>query len=93
LAKSTNYECSFLHPPVTPSLFCPNILLNTLFSNTLSLCSSLNVKDQVSHPNRIARKVKPRRIGWAVIAAHVGTTTKSYRDPGRKFQGPKYISG
>jgi hypothetical protein len=24
-------------------LFCPNILLSTLFSNTLSLCSSLNV--------------------------------------------------
>jgi hypothetical protein len=28
----------------------PNILLNTLFSKTLSLCSSLKVKDQVSHP-------------------------------------------
>jgi hypothetical protein len=27
-----------------------NILLNTLFSNTLSLCTSLNVRDQVSHP-------------------------------------------
>jgi hypothetical protein len=26
--------CSFLHPPVTPSLCDPNILLNTLFSNT-----------------------------------------------------------
>jgi hypothetical protein len=26
--------CSFLHPPVTLSLFGPNILLNTLFSNT-----------------------------------------------------------
>jgi hypothetical protein len=29
-------------PPVTSSLFGPNILLSTLFSNTLSLCSSLN---------------------------------------------------
>jgi polysaccharide pyruvyl transferase WcaK-like protein len=28
----------------------PNILLSTLFSNTLNLCSSLNVRDQVSHP-------------------------------------------
>jgi hypothetical protein len=28
----------------------PNILLITLFSNTLSLRSSLNVSDQVSHP-------------------------------------------
>jgi hypothetical protein len=29
---------SFLHPPVTPSLFGPNILLSTMLSNTLSLC-------------------------------------------------------
>jgi hypothetical protein len=29
---------SFLQPPVTSSLFCPNILLSTLFSNSLSLC-------------------------------------------------------
>ena len=39
--------CSFLHSPVTPSLLGPNILLNTLLSNTLSLRSSLNVSDQV----------------------------------------------
>jgi hypothetical protein len=31
--------CSFLQPPVTSSLFGSNIILNTLFSNTLSLCS------------------------------------------------------
>jgi hypothetical protein len=42
--------CNFLHYPVTSSLLSPNILLRTLFSNTLSLCSSLNVIDQVSHP-------------------------------------------
>jgi hypothetical protein len=28
-----------------------NNLLSTLFSNTLSLCSSLNVSDQVAHPS------------------------------------------
>jgi hypothetical protein len=28
--------CSFLRPPVSSSLFGPNILLNTLFSNTLT---------------------------------------------------------
>jgi hypothetical protein len=38
---------SFLHLPITSSLFSPNILLSTLFSNTLSLCPSLNVRDQV----------------------------------------------
>jgi hypothetical protein len=32
------------------SLLGPNILLNTLLSNTLSLQSSLNFSDQVSHP-------------------------------------------
>ena len=41
--------CNFLHSPVTSSFLGPNIL-NTLFSNTLSLCSFLNVSDQVSHP-------------------------------------------
>jgi len=42
--------CNFLHSPVTSSLLAPNTLLNTLFPNTLSLRSSLNVSDQVSHP-------------------------------------------
>ena len=35
----------------------PNILFNTLFSDTLSLHSSLNVSDQVSHPYKIAGKI------------------------------------
>jgi hypothetical protein len=48
--------CSSLHPPVTSSLFGPNIFLSTLFSNALSLCSSLNVGDQVSHTYRTSGK-------------------------------------
>ena len=43
---------SVLHSLVTSSLFGPNILLNTLFSHTLSLRSSLNVSDQVSNPSK-----------------------------------------
>jgi hypothetical protein len=35
----------------------PNILLSTLFSNALILCSSLNVSDQVSHPYRTKDKI------------------------------------
>jgi hypothetical protein len=31
-------------------LLGPNVLLSTLFSKTLSIRSSLNVSDQVSHP-------------------------------------------
>jgi hypothetical protein len=42
--------CSFLQPPITSSLFSPNILISTLFSNTFSLYSSLHVRGQVSHP-------------------------------------------
>jgi hypothetical protein len=41
--------CNFLHTAVTSSLFCPNILLRTLFSKILSVLL-FNVKDQVSHP-------------------------------------------
>jgi hypothetical protein len=53
---SSSY-CSFLQPPTTSSLSGPNILLSTLFSNTLSLCPSLNVRDQVSLPYRTTGKI------------------------------------
>jgi hypothetical protein len=49
--------CNFLHYPVTSSLLGANILLKTLFSNTLSLRSSLNISDQVSHPYRTTGKI------------------------------------
>ena len=49
--------CSFLHSPVTLPLLGPNILLSTLFSNTLSLRSSLNVTDQVLHPYKTTGKI------------------------------------
>ena len=44
--------CSLLHSPVTSYLLGPNILLNTMFSNTLSFLSSRRVNDQVSHPHK-----------------------------------------
>jgi hypothetical protein len=49
--------CIFLHYPVTSSLLGPNIPLSTLFSNTLSLCPSLKVRDQVSHPYKTTGKI------------------------------------
>jgi len=49
--------CSFLHSPVTYSVLGPNILLNTLFLNTLSLRSSLNASDQVLQPYKITVKI------------------------------------
>ena len=49
--------CNHLHSPVTSSLLGPNILLNAMFSNTLSFLSSHNVSDQVSHPYKTTRKI------------------------------------
>jgi hypothetical protein len=43
--------------PVTSSLLGPNVLLNTLFSYTLSALSSLNINDQVSHPYKTTSKI------------------------------------
>ena len=48
--------CSFLHS-LGSSLLGPNILLSTLFSNTVSLRSPRNVNDQVSHPYKTTRKI------------------------------------
>ena len=42
--------CNSLRSPVISSLLAPNIFLSTLFSNTLNMCSSLNVRDKVSQP-------------------------------------------
>ena len=49
--------CSLLHSPVTSSLLGPNVLLNNMFSNTLSFLSSRNVSDQVSHPYKTTGKI------------------------------------
>jgi hypothetical protein len=49
--------CNFLRSLITSSLLGPNVLLRTLFSNTLSLCSSLNVRDQVSHPYKTTGRI------------------------------------
>ena len=50
--------CCFLNSPVTSSLLGPNILLSTLFlSKTLSIHSSLNVSDQVSHSYKTTGKI------------------------------------
>ena len=48
--KSLSSHHVLFSTQVTSSLLGPNTLLSTLFSNTLSLRSSLNVSDQVSDP-------------------------------------------
>jgi hypothetical protein len=49
--------CNFLHSPVTSFFLGPNIHLRNLFSNTLSLCSYLNVRDHVSHPYKSTGRI------------------------------------
>jgi len=49
--------CSCLQSLVTSSLLGPNVLLSTLFSNTLRLRSSLNMIDPVSHPYKTTGKI------------------------------------
>jgi hypothetical protein len=46
----------FLQSPVSSPLLGPNIFLNNLFSNILSLCSSYNVRDQVLQPYKTTGK-------------------------------------
>jgi hypothetical protein len=51
MCKLWSYSlCSCLQLPIVSSFFGPDILLSTLFSNTLSLFPSFNIRDQVSHP-------------------------------------------
>jgi hypothetical protein len=50
-----NFQIMQFSPTSTPSLL--GLDINTQFSNTLSLCSSLNVRDQVSHPNRTTGQI------------------------------------
>ena len=52
-----SWLCRSLHWPVTSYLLGPNILLNTLFPNTLSLRSSPNVSDEVSHTYKTTGKI------------------------------------
>jgi hypothetical protein len=58
--KNTNYEAP--HNVVFSNVlllhlssFQNNIFLSLLFSNTLSVCSSLKTRDPVSHPYKIYR--------------------------------------
>jgi hypothetical protein len=49
--------CNYLHSPFISYLLCPNIFLITLASNTLNLCSTLNVSDQASYPYKTTGKI------------------------------------
>jgi len=52
--RSTNHEP---HPPVTSYPLVANIILSTLFSNVLILCTSLRVGRQIAQPYRITDEI------------------------------------
>jgi len=55
---STNHEATryaIFISTATSTFFRPNVFLSTLFSNTLKLCSSVNVRDGVSHPYKTGK--------------------------------------
>jgi hypothetical protein len=61
---STNYEAPhFSASSITSYLFGPNILLRTL-----SLCSSLNVRDHVSHLYKTSGRIK---WSWYIILLYL----------------------
>jgi hypothetical protein len=49
--------CNFLHSPLTSFPLGANILLSTLFSNTHSLCATLNVRDDVLRPHKTTSRI------------------------------------
>jgi hypothetical protein len=49
--------CSLPHPLATFYLLGRNVLLSTLFSDTLNLFSSLWVRDKISYPHKTAGNV------------------------------------
>ena len=56
--RSLSYSLrSFLHSPVPLSLLGPNILISTLFSNTLNLRFSFHVSYQVADPYKPTGKI------------------------------------
>ena len=67
-------SCSSLHSPVISSFLRPNILLSTLFSNTLSRRSPLNVRGHVSNPRKAKSKISYlgyQSINAAMVLVHL----------------------
>jgi len=76
--------CNFLPDP-SYSLSGPNILLSTLFSKSPSLCSSLKVRDQVSHPYSTTDKITVFFNNKCTKISSVNDKTMEYRR--RKIKG------
>jgi hypothetical protein len=76
--------CNFL-PFLILHLLRPNILLKTLFSNILSLCFSLTVRDQVSHPYKTSMWQKKNcllivSVSYSTLTSGVHSKTQIHRN-------------
>jgi hypothetical protein len=72
--------CNIIHSPVTSSLLDPNIFLSTLISNNLTLRSSRNVNDQVSHPYKTKGKI---------VVLYILIFIFLYSKMGKNYSSPK----
>jgi hypothetical protein len=70
--------CILLQSPAFSSLLGPNILHSTQFSNTLRLCSSLSVRDPVSHPYRTTGKIIVLYTLYVLHCLYIFLLTLSY---------------
>jgi hypothetical protein len=80
--------------PLPSYLLGPNILLNILFSNTLSLRSSLNLKDQFSHPYKTAFfTLIIKHCNWTSPCLYLCTTNmyNKYRQCARTIRSQSFI--
>ena len=68
--SSTLY--SLFHSSVNSSILGPNIVLSTLYSNTLSLLSSLNVRHRVSHPHIATSKIIILCLNFYIFVQQTG---------------------
>ena len=79
--------CNLLHSSVNSSLLGPNILLNSMFSNTLSSLSCRNFSDQVSHPYKTATKFHTHIIFSKIVAFTKWIQKISRRPPDHWWMG------
>jgi hypothetical protein len=92
LVKGTDHKA----PPdvvfSTPLLPRPNIFLSTLFSNTLSLRSSLNVEDEVSHPYEKKRQnYKSAAMFLSLYSWTANWNTKRFFSPNNSKNSLSFI--
>jgi hypothetical protein len=73
----------FFQSPVISFLFGPNILINTLFSNTLSVFGSCNIRDDVLHPYRTSSQI-------IVLYNLISTLFSRQEDKISRLNGSKY---